>query len=88
NSWIEKEQYYIRHPKASKDRVLIEAEKFHEYIYREQLSEIISYLRSEFRLKYLKIEIKQGNDFSSYINLPIEEIPVEGETNIKLGSSK
>lgn len=88
NSWIEKEQYYIRHPKASKDRVLIEAEKFHEYIYREQLSEIISYLRSEFRLKYLKIEIKQGNDFSSYINFPIEEIPVEGEANIKLGSSK
>ncbi|WP_172251693.1 hypothetical protein [Saccharibacillus deserti] len=32
NSWIPKEQYYIRHPKIKKDRLLIEANKFHEYI--------------------------------------------------------
>lgn len=88
NSWIEREQYYVRHPKASKDRLLIEAEKFHEYIYREQLSEIISYLRSELRLKHLRIEVKKGNDFSIYTNLPIEEIPVEGKANVKLNSNK
>ena len=68
--------------------MLIEADKFHEYIYREQLAEIISYLRSEFKLKYLRIEIKKGNDFSSFINLPIEDIPVEGEARVKLGSNR
>lgn len=88
NSWIEKEQYYIRHPKKSRERMLIEADKFHEYIYREQLSEIISFLRSELNIKHLKIEIIEGNSFSSYINVPIEEIPVEGKASINLHNSK
>lgn len=88
NNWIQKTQYYIRHPKVKRERLLIEAEQFHEYIYREQLSEIVSYLRSEFKLKYLKIEVIQGNKFSSYSNLPIERMSVEGEVKLELKNER
>ena len=46
NSWIEKTQYYVRHPKTVKDRELIEAQYFQEYILREQISDIVSFLRA------------------------------------------
>src|SRR5690606_29501635 len=63
NSWIQKNQYYIRHPKKARERCLIEAEKFHEYIYREQISDIVSFLRANLTLKHLTISSEEGIDF-------------------------
>lgn len=88
NSWVQKNQYYIRHPKKARDRWLIEAEKFHEFIYREQLSEIISFLRANIPLKYLLVSSQEGIDFSAFANVPIEDLQVEGKAQIKLNSKK
>lgn len=77
--WIAKRKYYINHPKKSRENYLIEANKFYEYIFREQLEEAANYLHSELHINSLKIEVKEGNDFSSYTNLPIEEMKLNGE---------
>ncbi|SFG92276.1 hypothetical protein SAMN05660649_03137 [Desulfotomaculum arcticum] len=88
NSWIQKSQYYIRHPKKARERYLIEAEKFHEYIYREQISDIVSFLRGNLTLKHLTISSEEGIDFSAFANIPIEDLKVEGKADVKLKSKK
>ncbi|HHD2752859.1 TPA: hypothetical protein ACOTG0_001654 [Clostridium perfringens] len=86
--WIAKRKYYINHPKKSRENYLIEANKFHEYIFREQLEEVANYLHSELHINSLKIEVKEGNDFSSYTNLPIEEMKLNGEGKAELKDNK
>lgn len=88
NGWIEKEQYYIRHPKEVKTRCLIEAEKFHEFIYREQIAEIVSFLRSNFMVKHLTISVEDGLDFNAFTRVPIEGMQFEGNVSIKKSNSK
>ena len=84
NSWIQGEQYYIRHPKQVRERWLIEAQCFHDFIYREQISEIISYLRSNFSLKHLEILSENENSLEFSAKVPIEELQIEGEATISL----
>ena len=45
DEWID-DYYYIRHPKKIRTDILIPATQFHKYIIREQLSDIISYIRA------------------------------------------
>ena len=68
--------------------MLIEAEKFHEYIYREQIDEIISFLRSNFSVKHLSIKVNEGNSFSAFAKVPIEGLSIEGEASVELRSNK
>ena len=86
--WIAKRKYYINHPKKSRENYLIEANKFHEYIFREQLEEVVNYLHSQLHINSLKIEVKEGNDFSSYTNLSIEEMKLNGEGKAELKDNK
>lgn len=86
--WIAKRKYYINHPKKSRENLLIEANKFHEYIFREQLEEIANYLHSELHINSLKIEVEEGNDFSAYTNLPIEEMRLNDEGKAELKDNK
>ncbi|MEJ6949403.1 hypothetical protein [Natronospora cellulosivora (SeqCode)] len=79
-----KKIYYIRHP--HKDRELIESAKFFEYVTREQLAEIISYIRSYIDVSYIRIERKSGIEFNTFINSPIDDIPVEGKVEINFSS--
>lgn len=83
NSWIEKEQYYVRHPKAVKDRELIETQNFQEYILREQISDIISFLRANIQIKNLYIKSLNNLNFNFGVNVPIENMQVEGNVEIK-----
>ena len=82
NSWIEKTQYYIRHPKAVKDRELIESQYFQEYILREQISDIVSFLRANIQIKELYIKSLNQTSFNFGVNVPIEQMTVEGNVNI------
>lgn len=83
NSWIQKEQYYVRHPKAIKDRELIEAQNFQEYILREQISDIVSFLRANIQIKNLYIKSLNHLNFNLGVNVPIEDMQVEGNVEIK-----
>ncbi|MDZ4993470.1 hypothetical protein GNF80_10900 [Clostridium perfringens] len=86
--WIAKRKYYINHPKKSRENYLIEANKFQEYIFREQLEEVANYLYYKLHINSLKIEVEEGNDFSSYTNLHIEEMKLNGEGKAELKDNK
>ena len=75
--WVAKKKYYISHPKKERENYLLEASKFHEYIFREQLEEIANYIHCELNINSLKIEVEEGNDISSYTNVPIEEMKLK-----------
>ena len=76
NSWIEKTQYYVRHPKTVKDRELIEAQYFQEYILREQISDIVSFLRANIQIKELYIKSLNQTSLNFGVNVPIEQMIV------------
>ncbi|MBW7474308.1 hypothetical protein K0T92_06095 [Paenibacillus oenotherae] len=89
NSWSKStSQYYIRHPKKARDRFLIEVDKFHEYIYREQISDIVAFLRANLSIKSLTISSAAETDFSAFAHLPIEGLKIEGKAEAKLISKK
>ncbi|MGU9083990.1 hypothetical protein ACV3XJ_05895 [Clostridium perfringens] len=86
--WVAKKKYYISHPKKERENYLLEASKFHEYIVREQLLEIANYLHHELNINYLKIEVEDGNDFSFYTNIAIEEMNLNDEGKVELKGDK
>lgn len=71
NQWIGGKQYYLSHPKN--ETFLIEARAFHEYIFMEQIGEIATYLHKNLHCNKVFVNIKEGNDFSSFKELNIEE---------------
>ncbi|MBS5968499.1 MAG: hypothetical protein KIB11_05150 [Clostridium perfringens] len=86
--WVAKKKYYISHPKKERENYLLEASKFHEYIFMEQLLEIANYIHCELNINYLKIEVEEGNDFSSYNNVPIEEMNLKDHGKAELKGDK
>lgn len=86
--WIAKKKYYISHPKKERENYLLEASKFHEYIVREQLEEIANYLHHGLNINSLKIEVEDGNDFSFYTNIAIEEMNLNDEGKVELKGDK
>ncbi|WP_221388274.1 hypothetical protein [Clostridium perfringens] len=86
--WVAKKKYYISHPKKERENYLLEASKFHEYIVREQLLEIANYLHHELNINSLKIEVEEGNDFSSYTNVALEEMNLNNDGKVELKGDK
>ncbi|EOU1112222.1 hypothetical protein AB8I94_001065 [Clostridium perfringens] len=86
--WVAKKKYYISHPKKERENYLLEASKFHEYIVREQLEEIANYLHHELNINSLKIEAEEGNDFSHYTNVALEEMNLNDEGKVELKGDK
>lgn len=86
--WVAKKKYYISHPKKERENYLLEASKFHEYIVREQLLEIANYLHHELNINSLKIEVEEGNDFSSYTNIVLEEMNLNDDGKVELKEDK
>ncbi|MDM0491187.1 hypothetical protein QTH10_05950 [Clostridium perfringens] len=86
--WVAKKKYYISHPKKEKENYLLEASKFHEYIFREQLLEIANYIHCELNINSLKIEVEEGNDFSAYNNVPIEGMKLKDHGKVELRGDK
>lgn len=68
--------------KKNKDRELIEAEKFQEYILREQISDIVAYIRANIEVQELHIKSLSNLNFHSDMRLPIEEMKIEGDTKV------
>lgn len=86
--WVAKKKYYISHPKKERENYLLEASKFHEYIFREQLEEIANYIHCELNINSLKIEVEEGNDFSSYNSVPIEGMKLKDHGKAELRGDK
>ncbi|EPB9412956.1 hypothetical protein ACRTAI_001231 [Clostridium perfringens] len=86
--WVAKKKYYISHPKKERENYLLEASKFNEYIVREQLEEIANYLHHELNINSLKIEVEEGNDFSPYTNIVLEEMNLNNDGKVELKGDK
>jgi len=85
NDWID-DQYYIRHPKKIKTDILIPANKFHQFIVREQMADMISYIRANVRVKRLEIQLFKGASIGVNLKGIIEGIPLEGEAKATCNS--
>lgn len=86
NQWIGGKQYYLSHPKN--ETSLIEARCFHEYILMEQIGEIATYLHKNLHCNKVLVNIKEGNDFSSFKELNIEEDKLSEFGRVTLIDSK
>lgn len=86
--WVAKKKYYISHPKKERENYLLEASKFHGYIVMDQLEEIANYLHHELNINSLKIEAEEGNNFSHYTNVAIEEMNLNDEGKVELKGDK
>ncbi|MEZ9576483.1 MULTISPECIES: hypothetical protein [unclassified Vibrio] len=85
NDWV-KDQYYIRHPKTTRTNTLIPAKQFHAYIMREQIGDLISYIRANLRVKELDLSIKTSKAGSIGLKGIIEGVPMEGSTSLSMGN--
>jgi hypothetical protein len=79
--------YYIRHPKKARTNWLIPANRFHAHIIGEQISEIVSFIRSNANVKYLRVSItdKAGAKFGA--KAVIEDVKVEGKAEVELSEN-
>jgi hypothetical protein len=75
--------YYIRHPKQICTNLLIPATRFHAYIIREQISDIVSYVRANTRVKRLRVSISNGTNAKFGAGGLIKDIPVEGDAQVR-----
>lgn len=85
NDWIE-DLYYVRHPKKTRTNYLIPAEQFHKYIVREQIGDIISYLRANLRVRELDLSIKNSKSGSLGLSGVMDGVSLEGSTDVCLGN--
>jgi hypothetical protein len=75
--------YYIRHPKKVRTDCLIPAERFHAYIVREQIADIVSYIRANAPVKRLRVCIESGVGASAHLKGIVEGVPLEGSASVK-----
>lgn len=60
--WIANKKYYLNHPKKERENFLLEGNKFHEYILREQLLEVSRYLKENFKVLKVSFELLGGEE--------------------------
>ena len=84
DDWVD-DRYYIRHPKKSKTDCLIPSASFHKYVVREQIADIVSYVRSNLRVKEMQISVSRGNSGKVGLNGVVDGLPLEGEATIEFG---
>ena len=75
--------YYIRHPKQARTNHLIPADRFHSYIVREQIADIVSYVRANAPVKRLHVSISSGAGASARLKGVVEGVPLEGSASVK-----
>jgi len=78
------DKYYVRHPKKIKTDYLIPADKFHQYIIREQISDMIDYMRSNLRIKELEINILRQDKGKVGLKGILEGLSLSGETTLDI----
>lgn len=71
NQWIGNKKYYLSHPKV--ENSLLESKSFHQYILMEQIGEVAAYIHENIPCNKISVSIREGNDFSSFSELNIEE---------------
>lgn len=79
--------YYIRHPKKARTDWLIPANRFRAHIIGEQISEIVSFIRSNANVKYLRVSITDKTGAKVCAKAMIKDVKVEGEAEVALSEN-
>lgn len=79
--------YYIRHPKTARTNWLIPATRFHAHVIGEQISEIVSYIRANASVKYLRVSITDMAGARLGANAVIKDVKVEGKAEVSLSKN-
>lgn len=66
---------YARHPKPSKQDLLIPAKRLHQVVVNEQIADLVSYLRSTVRVSRLDIYIKSDRGLNVSANGVLKAVP-------------
>ncbi|MCX9068562.1 hypothetical protein NLN84_23760, partial [Citrobacter portucalensis] len=74
--------YYIRHPKNSRTNILIPARQFHEFIIREQISDIVDYIRANTTATLIDIEVESFDNAEISLGGIIEGLSVDTKSSI------
>lgn len=80
--------YHIRHPKKAMTDCLLPANEFHRFIIREQIADIISYVRAKVNVRNLSVTIARAGGGSINVGAIVEGLPLEGEVSLQLGDSQ
>lgn len=66
---------YARHPKATKADRLIVAKDLHAFIVREQIAEIVQYMRSRLHLSSLKVSVSSSQSGRFFAGGTLKAVP-------------
>lgn len=75
--------YYIRHPKKAMTDCLVPANEFPRYIMREQIADIISYVRANVNVRELAVSIGRSDTGSVNVGAVLDGLSLEGKAHIK-----
>ena len=89
NAWktneksLKKKQYYIRHPKESKQHILIEAGDFFDYIEDEQIEELVHFVKAHCDARLIHIERTELSQVSGQASAKIKAADVTADVACK-----
>jgi hypothetical protein len=78
--------YYVRHPRVARGKQLIPAKIFYTHIISEQISEIVSYVRSAAPVKRLRVRLADSAGMKINAKAVVENLPVKGGASVSLGA--
>jgi hypothetical protein len=78
---------YVRHPKVSAGNILIPAERYREYILREQAADIVDYIASAVPVRSIELSVLRSTGGKLSLTGIVENLPVKSDGNISLENS-
>lgn len=87
NQTLVDDVYYVRHPQQARTNWLIPAKSFHRYVIREQIADIVSYIRANAAVKRLHVSITNGLHGKVGAKAIVEGLAVEGDAHVSFTDS-
>ena len=84
---IRKGVIYARHPKAAKSNTVVAAPTFHQHVIKEQIAEIIRYLRSELHMSSVRITVRSEKTGKVLVGSTFKGVPILARLGVKADQS-
>ena len=80
---IRKGVIYARHPKDARSHVVVPAATFHLHVIKEQIAEILRYLRSELHMSSVRITVKSEKTGKVLVGSTLKGVPIMARLGMK-----
>jgi hypothetical protein len=84
---IRKGVIYARHPKLAKHDTVILASAFHQHVVKEQIAEIVRYLRSELHMSSVRIIVRSEKTGKILVGSTLKGVPVLAKLGMQADQS-